>query len=288
MSEVGHVYWLASYPKSGNTWMRALLANYFDEGDRPADINRLGSGPIASSRTVFDEYVGIEASDLTQDEIERLRPLVYERISEQIAEADPADPLFLKVHDAFVRTVDAVPIMSKRATAGAVYLVRNPLDVAVSFSHHSAQSVADIVTHMADPDFAFVSEPSRLHRQMRQRLLTWSGHVTSWLDEPGLRVLCVRYEDLLADTRTVFSSVLQFAGVTPDPDRVATAVEFSRFDELQRQEADGGFGEKNPRSESFFRTGQAGSWRTELDAELVERVMSDHRSVMTRLGYLEP
>jgi hypothetical protein len=79
--------------------MRILLTNYLRNGDSPADINSLDGGPIASARVVFDDTVGIEASDLTQDEIERYRPFVYEQLSEQAKES-----LFLKVHDAFTYT----------------------------------------------------------------------------------------------------------------------------------------------------------------------------------------
>jgi hypothetical protein len=110
---MGNIYWLASYPKSGNTWMRILLTNYLRNADQPADINSLDGGPIASARQVFDDRVGLEASDLTQDEIERYRPFVYEQMSEQASE-----PLFLKVHDAFTFTRFGYPLISKTATAG--------------------------------------------------------------------------------------------------------------------------------------------------------------------------
>ncbi|MEJ2083836.1 MAG: sulfotransferase, partial [Acidobacteriota bacterium] len=36
------IVWLASYPKSGNTWLRAFLMNFLDPGKRPVDINQLG------------------------------------------------------------------------------------------------------------------------------------------------------------------------------------------------------------------------------------------------------
>ncbi len=287
----GHIHWLASYPKSGNTWMRILLTNYLRDADEPADINSLDGGPIASARQIFDDNVGIEASDLTQDEIERLRPGVYELISDRVGEARrelPVDddfPTFLKVHDAYTRTADGVPLISKAATAGAIYLLRDPRDVALSFAHHSARDVEKTVGSMGDPEFAFVDKGTRLHNQLRQRLLTWSGHVTSWVDEPGLRIHVVRYEDLSADTAAVFSEVLRFAGVDPDPARVAKAVEFSRFDGLQRQEADAGFGEKMPRATSFFREGRAGSWVESLGEELAARIVSDHGAVMDRFGY---
>lgn len=261
--------------------MRILLTNYLRNADEPADINSLDGGPIASARQAFDDHVGIEGSDLTQDEIERYRPFVYEQMSAEAKEA-----LFLKVHDAYTYTRFGYPLISKAATAGVIYLLRNPLDVAVSFAHHSATTVERMVRKMGEADFAFVDKPQRLHNQLRQRLLTWGGHVTSWVDEPGLRVLVVRYEDLHADTVAVFSNVIRFCGLEDDPARIEKAVRFSQFEEAQKQEAEHGFGEKMPGASSFFRKGQVGSWHEDLTPELVEKLIVDHAPVMRRFGYL--
>lgn len=280
----GNIYWLASYPKSGNTWMRILLTNYLRNADRPANINNLDGGPIASARQIFDDNVGIEASDLTQDEIERYRPYVYEMMSEQ-AGIDGTAPLFLKVHDAYTYTPEGIPLVSKAATAGVLYLVRNPLDVAVSFTHHNAGTLERTVRIMGEADFGFVDNPYVLHNQLRQRLLTWSGHVTSWVEEPDLRVLVVRYEDMKADTVGMFTQVIQFCGLDDDPERIAKAVEFSKFEKVQSQEQDRGFGEKMPGAESFFRKGEVGSWRETLSEEQREQLMADHGEMMSRLGY---
>lgn len=276
----GNIYWLASYPKSGNTWMRVLLTNYLRDTDTPADINTLDGGPIASGRQVFDDNVGVEASDLTQDEIERYRPLVYDKIS-----AEATDPLFLKVHDAYTKTGEGIPLIPKAATAGVLYLVRNPLDVSVSFAHHSATPVDKTIMRMGDPNFAFVDNPKRLHNQLRQRLLSWSGHVSSWVNESDLPVLVVRYEDLVANTIAKFTEVIRFCGLDDDPERIAKAVEFSNFKSLQSQEEENGFGEKMPMAKSFFRSGVADSWIDELNIDLVHQVIADHAAVMTQLNY---
>ena len=118
---MGGIIWLASYPKSGNTWLRAVLSNYRDDGEEPADINELGGGPIASARSPFDDAVGVEASDLTEAEIERYRPRIYRQMAESSQET-----LFLKVHDAYAYTADGLPLMPKEATAGVIYIVRDP------------------------------------------------------------------------------------------------------------------------------------------------------------------
>ncbi len=89
------ITWLASYPKSGNTWFRTLLTNYQRNADAPADINQLDGGPIASARMWFDEWAGVEASLLSDVVVERLRPAVYRCLVRENPQ-----PLFMKTHDA--------------------------------------------------------------------------------------------------------------------------------------------------------------------------------------------
>lgn len=278
------IVWLASYPKSGNTWMRALLANYLRDGEEPVRIDNLGGGPIASARQAFDDNVGVEASDLLPEEIERYRPGVYEQIAAEIAERE--NPTFLKVHDAFTYNAEGVPVMSKAATQATLYLVRNPLDVAVSFAYHLGVRVERSVKWMNNPEFSFVGQEDRLYNQLKQRLLTWSGHVASWIDEPELNVRIVRYEDMKADTVATFGAAVRHSGLEYDQERVAKAVDFASMARLQEQEAEHGFGEKPFGMKSFFRRGKVGGWREELGNELAAQVIADHGELMRRLGYL--
>jgi len=281
----GNIIWLASYPKSGNTWMRILLTNYLRDGEEPASINSLDLHLISSAREIFDDNVGLEASDLTQEEIERYRPYVYEMISEQ-AKSENSGPLFVKAHDAYTNTPEGIPLISKAATAGVIYLVRNPLDVAVSLAHHTAKPVEWVVQKMGDPEFAFVDQTRHLHDQLRQRLLTWSDHVTSWVDESGLRVLVVSYEEMTADSVGLLHKVIRFCGLDDDPERIAKAVRFSGFERIKAQEAEKGFSEMMPLADSFFRKGEVGSWRDGLTEELMNKLLVEHDDVMRRFGYL--
>lgn len=287
----GAIHWLASYPKSGNTWTRVLFTNYLRDGDQPADINSLDGGPIASARSVFDEHVGVEASDLTQSEIERLRPPVYDEVSREIVRlrerGDHPEPALMKVHDAITDTVDGVPIIPASATAGAIYLVRDPRDVVESFAHHSGKSVEWMAARLADEGMSFVENETKMHNQLRQRLLSWSDHVRSWVDATTLRVHVVRYEDLIESPVDTFAAMVHFVGLDVDRSRIEKAVRFSSFDTLQEQETRGGFGEKLPRSASFFRQGRARAWESSLDPAIALRIKSDHADVMRRFGYLD-
>jgi hypothetical protein len=123
--------------------------------------------------------------------------------------------------------------------------------------------------------------------QLRQRLGSWSSHVQGWLDESGLPVHLVRYEDLSRDPETVFGNVVRFCGLPWDAERVRKAVAFSGFEELQRQEREKGFRERSMKtSGNFFRRGEAGSWREELPAEMALRLIEAHGETMRRFGYL--
>ena len=77
------IIWLASYPKSGNTWLRAILTNYLNQDKQPASINELIGGSGAVSRHEFDELLGLESSDLRPDESEQYRPLFYKLLASE-------------------------------------------------------------------------------------------------------------------------------------------------------------------------------------------------------------
>ena len=276
------IVWLASYPKSGNTWFRIFLTNLLRNSDTPASINALESTPIASARAIFDQNIGFEASDLSADEIDRLRPELYCHLAEHLEE-----PLFMKIHDAYTLTNSDIPLIPAAATAGAIYFIRNPLDVAVSFAHHEDCDYDTAITDMANSAFTFCGKPSRLHNQLRQKLLTWSDHVLTWADAAPFPVCLLRYEDMKAQPLETFTHAVRFAGLDHSEAQIEKALHFSAFDILQQQEETDNFRERSAASSRFFRKGESGSWREELNKEQVQRIVNDHREVMQRFGYLD-
>jgi len=195
------------------------------------------------------------------------------------------ETLFLKVHDAYTYTADGRELLPPRAARGAIYLLRNPLDVAVAYAHHSCCDLEAIISRMADEEYAMVANPGKLSNQVRQRLLSWSSHVRSWVEAP-MPVKVLRYEDLKQQPLETFTEAARFAGLPDDPARVRQAVAFSDFQELQRQEQESGFKERPPNAESFFREDGWGAWRREMTPEQATRIIKDHGQVMRRFGYL--
>ncbi len=277
------IIWLASYPKSGNTWMRILLTNYLRNGVEPADINKIDGGSIASARFWFDEWVGVEASALDDAVIKRLRPGVYRCMAREEQET-----LYMKVHDAWVRNDRGETLFPPEVTAGVVYILRNPLDMAASCAHHWGVSIAQAVDNLCDSAHASSRSIGGMADQLRQFMGSWSSHVLGWLDKSGLPVCLVRYEDLRRDPERYFGEVVTFCGLPRDIKRIRKAVAFSSFSELQRQEKDKGFRERSVNAPgNFFRRGEVGSWREELPYDLAQRLIDTHGESMRRFGYLD-
>jgi hypothetical protein len=274
--------WLASYPKSGNTWTRILLANFLRESvDDDAQEDRIAlTGSISSDRVLFDNATGLPSSDLTAAEIDLLRPGAYRAMA---AGRDGAR--FIKAHDAYQLNAAGEPIFPAEATRGAVLLVRHPMDVAVSFAHHvGAESMAFMVRSLGNPEHVMAGEGKR---QIHQRTGGWSGHYLSWTRQDAIPLIVVRYEDMLADTAAQLVRILDFLGIPGSGDRarIDRAVALSRFDRLQELETREGFAEIPVKAQRFFRSGRAGEGIEQLPPRLRQRILDEHGPVMAELGY---
>ena len=275
--------WLASYLKSGNTWTRLLLANFLADSEQAVHINHIGEplpGILPCDRDWFDRATGLSSSDCTDDEVEPLRPAALRACA---AEAG-GGRRFCKVHDALHDTAAGEPLFPEDVSAGAVCLVRNPLDVAVSWAFHvGGKDFSEVVTRMNDRSCVL---GGGCGPQLRQRLLDWSGHVESWRAAP-FPVLVVRYEDLLADAVGQLARMTRFLGLegAADGRRLRRAVAAADFTRLQEQEARDGFHERVGRGGRFFRSGRSGDWRRHLSASQARRVTRRHGAVMRTCGY---
>ena len=278
----GNIYWLASYPKSGNTWTRAFIANLLNENIGAVDINMLDTGAIASGRGWVENALDFDINELSHDEIDKLRPSAYCWLSQQITV-----PEYHKIHDAYTLLPNGQALIPKEATKGALYIMRNPLDVAVSFAHHLGCSIDQSITNMSKSNFSFAGKSDRSCNQLRQQLLSWSGHVTSWVDDNSLNRLVVRYEDMQVNPLNSFGKIARFLKLPSNDNQVLEALSHCRIDKLQAQEAKSAFKEKSAKAATFFRKGIVGDWQNTLTKSQINTLINDHREVMQRFGYLD-
>lgn len=273
-----NIVWLASYPKSGNTWARIFLGNYLFNPPAPLPINRINQLGMADSTADLYRAVARGAFD-SADPMQalRLRGDVLNRIV-----GNDADVNFVKTHNVRDR-VFGIDLIPARLTRSAIYIIRDPHDVAVSYARHFGRTIEEAVASLGRGNNTTAGQGDTV----KQFLCSWSDHVTSWTGSRDFPVLVLRYEDMQADPRAAFAKALTHIGVPVDPERLERAIRFSSFDELRKQEEIEPFVERSTNSERFFHTGTTGQWRGVIPPALVEKIRRDHGAVMRRFGYLD-
>lgn len=270
---MGKLVWLASYPKSGNTWVRAFLHNYIVNAETPHSINSLVDFSVSECAMAF---FGAPGEVLTPQEAQAKRPAIHDALT-RLHE----DLVFVKTHNANL-SLHGVPLCSPGVTAGAVYIVRDPRDVALSYAAFTGKTVDEIIAFMAEAGAANAGDGT----QVFELLSSWSSHALSWVAAP--RRLLVRYEDLLAEPERYFGRIIRFLsapGTAVAPDRLRRAIDFSSFSTLAGQEAKEGYRAGGPSGEKFFRAGKAGGWREELSPAQAAAIWAAHGGVMEKFGY---
>ena len=276
------IVWIASYPKSGNTWVRIFLYQLMrilgGHAAEEHDLHQLDRASLYEARLfgLFERLLGKPIGKATWQEVAAIRPKVQALIA-----AEAPGIALVKTHNLLGRML-GFPIINMAVTAGAIYVVRNPLDVSLS-----------LVSHIGAPlDTAIATMAKNGHRSAMNDDLagelwgSWSEHVESWTIRPNPALLVVRYEDLIDDPAKHFGAIARHLGQTPTPAAVDEAVALSAFDRVRKQEEEKGFRERAEVAERFFRAGKAGEWRDKLSADQVQRIVAAHRPIMERFGYL--
>jgi hypothetical protein len=273
------IVWLASYPKSGNTWTRALLSNLVTimAGEQEAlDINSINRFSVGENMTSFyKDILGYAPGPEHRKEIAETRHQVQAAIADQFEGL-----IFVKTHNALVVEHEH-SIINFAVTSGAIYIVRNPLDVAISLSYHMGRTVDEAIDVMAMPDMETPINDKRVHEIWG----SWSRNVESWTRKPHRTIYVMRYEDMLHDPEKVFGGLAHHLLLNPTPAELKLAISRASFESVQAQEDAEGFKEKPKQAKRFFREGRADQWKEGLTPQQVERIVGAHRMQMERFGY---
>lgn len=248
------IIWLASFPKSGNTWMRAFLANYFIGGPKGLSINELRKFTLGDIRADFyDAAAGGKFELNSLEEYLALRPKAL-RLILNAREGTH----FVKTHHQSI-LIDGQPLVPPEITAAAIYIIRNPFDVVPSYARHGGTGIDEAIAAMLD-ETRLSSSPRGLFEVIGR----WDKHVESWTESEGLAMHIVRYEDLRDDPKAGFGKVFEFLRVQPDAKQFANALKLTRLEALKKQEQKSGFIERPKEMSAFFHSGKVGGWRKTL------------------------
>lgn len=269
--------WLASYPKSGNTWLRLLLEAYRTDSVVDPNDNRIAVGD--AGKVLIRSASPLSLEDLGDSGEFLVRP---SGLMNLFVTQSPG--YMVKTHFANLYPLELPPFIPPQITKRAIYMVRDPRDVCVSFSRyygHSQEMTCDI---MAQENYIVGGDGEHA----KTYLSSWSAHVASWVSEKRYPVHVVRYEDMVADTAGELRKIVEFVEWEVDDDRAERAVENCLIERMQDLENRGGFRE-NPQAEpnSRFFNGGGSRWRDELAKKWACRIERDHCKVMEMLNYLD-
>lgn len=276
------ILWLASYPKSGNTWTRAFLNNLLkiiqdEDQDAPQDINRMTEYTLWDiAAQPYEKVIGKPPKDADRAEIAKARPEVQKMIAERTNGL-----AMVKTHHALVLD-RGVPAINFKITSGAIYIVRNPLDVALSFANHLGSTVDRAIHDMGVRNL----ETSVSDKSVYEIYGSWSQHVESWTRKPHRAIYVMRYEDMLDDPHKIFGGLARHLLLNPTDEQLDLAIQRSSFKELKKQEDESGYREKPDSAKRFFRSGKAGEWQKRLTKRQIRTIVEAHHEQMARFGYL--
>jgi hypothetical protein len=281
MAGPGSIVWLASYPKSGNTWLRAMLtALLYPQNHQLIDLNAMVGGSELGERQFLDDICAIDSSNLTH---EQLKP--YLRSMRLSAGTHYAAPYFAKTHNCFGRTADGLALFPAESARLAILVVRHPFDVAISLAAHNRTNIDTAIQCMADSGYMLNHQPHEGSEFLPVHIGDWSSHTESWLDQKELPLLLLRYEDMIEDTINVLRKVAESSGIPTESEKLVSAAAATSFERLKQAEQQFGFAEKPAGMPGFFRSGQAGGWQAILNSDQIMAIQERHATAMIRLGY---
>ena len=276
------IIWLASYPKSGNTWLRMSLKSYYQ---KPNEKFRLDDSVLDSFRAQsFPEQKLLDHLKVDYSKFEEIVKN-WETMQDYINLNKKTN--FLKTHNAMC-TVGSHQFTSLRNTKGAIYLVRDPRDVLVSLSHHMGLNYEKTFEHLSS-SYNFEYPSSGNKRYKKSLMGTWSDHYNSWKNYKSCQILIIRYEDMVTDEINTFTKVINYLSEIDDAEfndeKLKKALKQTQFSELQQMEKKEGFEEKG-KGELFFRKGKIGTWKDEVSPNLINKIEKFFKKEMEKLGYL--
>jgi len=280
--------WLASYPKSGNTLVRSMLAAYFFSEDGVYNFDLIKNIRQFPSSILF-ERMGI---DMTNEK-EVIKN--YIKVQNSFNKKDSVQ--FLKTHS-YLFNIDNNPFTDLNNSLGVIYIVRDPRNVATSVSNHMGISVEEATNNMIKL-FKF---GGNLYGTGSERTLvymgTWNGNYNSWksFKQEG-KYLLVKYEELINNRDLVFRKIIKFLcnlkGIKfqIDQNKFQNALETTDFKQMKKLEKEKGFTEakihpKTGEKITFFNLGPKNDWKKLLDPKIKIKIEKNFKKEMKELGYL--
>ena len=271
------IIWIASYPKSGNTWVRSLITSYLFSESGHFDFSLLKEIPRFPNAKQFSPLIDLE--ELKKDPI---------KITEFWSAAQFRLNLdnktkFLKTHNACVNYKGRW-FTDEKNTIGYIYIVRDPRAAVCSYASHSSNSIKEAVGTLLNENFVGLNGPNKLAETPG----SWKINYLSWKKKKFFDGIIIKYDDLADDTERELKKILLFLQkkmkIEINDKKISNCVDSCEFSKLSKMEDSKGFDEAT--EGKFFRKGKKDSWKNVLNDDLRKKIEENFRKEMIELGYL--
>ena len=276
------IIWLASYPKSGNTWIRSFLCAYLflDLNKESFSFDELRHIPSFPSKKLFNAH-GVDPKNLQEVAETWIKVQRKINLNKKIN--------FLKTHNAS-GNYNKHYFTDKDNTLGAIYIVRDPRDVLVSYSRYIKKNIRETLKLISsDNHIGFLEDYEGVEGEIRG---SWSQHYNSWKNFNIKETIIIKYEDLIEDPFENFLKVINYLNklfkLKVDEEKIKKCIKITNFNNLQNLEKKTGYKEKltNNLEVPFFNTGKTKQWQKELDQKTINIIEKKFEKEMRELNYI--
>ena len=283
------IIWIASYPKSGNTWVRSLLSSYLYTEDGIFNFNLLKKILKFPSKKYL-EFFTKDFSDIKK--ISEYWIAAQNRINLY----NENESIFLKTHSSLC-TLENNSFTNKANTQAVIYIVRDPRNVITSISNHYSFNIEESYNFMIDNNRMLVADKrGGKNFGISEMLGSWSQHYKSWQNIKFAPILNIKYENLINDTKNSLIAIInflqRFIEVKIDNKKILKTVESCNFENLSKMEKKQGFdeaaySEKSSKKVDFFHLGEKNNWQNLLDLEIEKKIRTAFDKEMKELKYID-
>ena len=281
------IIWIASYPKSGNTWVRSLLAHYFFSKSEKFNFDLLKHIPNFNTADFLDNKNPIKSNDDIIRSWVPVQKFIHEKFKRN---------LFFKTHNVCV-TSKGEKFTNNEVSAGCIYVVRDPRNVITSYKNFENQTYENIIRNMIDEEGFLLSNKSTFEKfgiKGIEVISSWARHYNSWVhNNTNIPICLIKYEDLVENPSLEFNKIFDFLKkinnekkTEINKEKLEKTISQTDFKNLKDLENNNGFSEKQNRKVNFFNQGIENDWKKILPNNISSIIERKFEREMKELGYL--
>ncbi len=290
-----HIFWLSSYPKSGNTLLRSILISLFFTNDGRFKIDKFKDIKQFDVTKLISKNEYLLKKDLKNVEI--LYKYILDLQTRNSLDIKKNSFIFLKTHSGLFK-VSNYPFTIEDNTLGIFYIIRDPRDICISWSIHAGMSIDDSINFMLNENSLLhwkenddTDELFSDHTRPRLYLSSWDRHVNSWTKVNWKKPKkIIRFEDIVYKKKETVLEIIKFfeknynININNKEEKIMNIVETTDFKILKNQELKKGFSESTKFS-NFFSKGKKNQWKELLKKNQIKKLEDKFGNVMKQYKY---